>query len=156
MFSCVRLFATPWTVAYQAPLSMGFSRQKYWSGLPFPSPGDLPHPGIKPGSSTLQAHSLPTEPSGKSKTSTNRSIIFLLGRHGKHVGQESGRPSSGPGSDAKKLYDSGPQFFSGYMRKLGQLMFWVLTLPDHLPEMTTRKKKKRKKSPWLELYPKLG
>ena len=46
----VRLFATPWTVAYQAPLSMGFSRQEYWSGLPFPSPGDLPHPGIEPGS----------------------------------------------------------------------------------------------------------
>ena len=48
--SCVRLFATLWTVAYQAPLFMGFSRQEYWSGLPFPSPGDLPDPGIKPGS----------------------------------------------------------------------------------------------------------
>ena len=47
--SHVRLFATPWTVAYQAPLSMGFSRQEYWSGVPFPSPGDLPDPGIKPG-----------------------------------------------------------------------------------------------------------
>ena len=46
--SRVRLFATLRTVAYQAPLSMGFSRQEYWSGLPFPSPGDLPHPGIKP------------------------------------------------------------------------------------------------------------
>ena len=45
--SCVRLFATPWTVTHQAPLSMGFSRQEYWSGLPFPSPGDLFHPGIK-------------------------------------------------------------------------------------------------------------
>ena len=45
----VRLFATPWTVAHQASPSMGFSRQEYWSGLPFPSPGDLPHPGIKPG-----------------------------------------------------------------------------------------------------------
>ena len=43
--TCVRLFATPWTVAHQAPLSMGFSRQEYWNGLPFPSPGDLPHPG---------------------------------------------------------------------------------------------------------------
>ena len=51
--SRVRLFATPWTVAYQAPLSMGFSKQQYWSGLPFPSPGDLPNPGIEPGSSTL-------------------------------------------------------------------------------------------------------
>ena len=46
--SRVRLFATPWTVAYHAPLSIGFSRQEYWSGLPFPSPEDLPNPGIKP------------------------------------------------------------------------------------------------------------
>ena len=51
--SRVRLFATPCTLAYQAPLSMGFSRQECWSGLPFPSPGDLPDPGIKPGSPTL-------------------------------------------------------------------------------------------------------
>ena len=50
---CVRLFATPWTVAYHAPLSMRFSKQEYWSGLPFPSPEDLPDPGIKPGSPTL-------------------------------------------------------------------------------------------------------
>ena len=48
--SRVRLFATPWTVAYQAPPSVGFSRQEYWSGLPFPSPGDLPNPRIEPGS----------------------------------------------------------------------------------------------------------
>ena len=46
--SCILLFATPWTVAHQAPLSMEFSRQEYWSGLPFPTPGDLPDPGIKP------------------------------------------------------------------------------------------------------------
>ena len=52
--SRVRLFATPWTVAYQAPPSMGFSRQEYWSGLPFPSPGDLPDPGIKPRSPAFQ------------------------------------------------------------------------------------------------------
>ena len=52
-FSRVWLFATPWTVAYQAPLSMGFSRQEYWSGLPFPSPGDLPNPGTAPGSPAL-------------------------------------------------------------------------------------------------------
>ena len=63
--SCVRLFATPWTVAYQAPLSMGFSRQECWSGLPFPSPGDLPDPGIEPGSPALQAEALPSEPPGK-------------------------------------------------------------------------------------------
>ena len=51
--SHVRLFAIPWTVARQAPLSMGFSRQEYWSGLPFPSPGDFPNPGIKPVSPAL-------------------------------------------------------------------------------------------------------
>ena len=59
--SRVRLFATLWTVAHQAPLSMGFSRQEYWIGLSFPSPGDLPDPGIEPGSSALQADSLPSE-----------------------------------------------------------------------------------------------
>ena len=53
--SRVRLFATPWTVAYQASPSMGLSRQEYWSGLPFPSPGDLPVPGIEPGSPALWA-----------------------------------------------------------------------------------------------------
>ena len=61
----VRLFATPWTVAYQAPLSMRFSRQEYWSGLPFPSPGDLPDPGIEPRSPALQGDALTSEPPGK-------------------------------------------------------------------------------------------
>ena len=51
--SHVQLVATPWTIAYQVPLSMGFSRQEYWSGLPFPSPGDLPNPGIEPRSPAL-------------------------------------------------------------------------------------------------------
>ena len=59
--SRVRLFATLWTVAYQAPPSMGFSRQEYWSGLPFPSLGDLPDPGIEPGSPAMQADALPSE-----------------------------------------------------------------------------------------------
>ena len=54
LLSRVQLFATPWTVAHQASLFMGFSRQEYWNGLPFPSPGDLPNPGIKPGSPALQ------------------------------------------------------------------------------------------------------
>ena len=58
-------FATPWTVARQAPLSVEFSKQECWSGLPFPSPGDLPHPGIEPGSPALQADSLPSELLGK-------------------------------------------------------------------------------------------
>ena len=64
-FSRVRLFATLWTVAYKAALSMEFSRQEYWSGLPLPSPGDLPDPEIEPGSPALQADALPSEPPGK-------------------------------------------------------------------------------------------
>ena len=63
--SPVWLFATSWTVAYQASPSVGFSRQEYWSGLPFPSPGDPPDPGIEPRSPTLQADALPSEPPGK-------------------------------------------------------------------------------------------
>ena len=62
--SSVRLFATPWTIAYQAPPSMGFSSQEYWSGLPFPSPGYLPDPGIEPRSPTFQADALTSEPPG--------------------------------------------------------------------------------------------
>ena len=62
--SCVRLFATPWAVAHQAPPSMGFSSQEYWTGLPFPSPGDLPNPGIEPRSPALQADALTSEPPG--------------------------------------------------------------------------------------------
>ena len=60
--SHVRLFVIPWTVVYQVSLSMGFSRQEYWSGLPFPSPVDLPDPGIEPRSPALQAVTLPSEP----------------------------------------------------------------------------------------------
>ena len=60
--SRVRLFATQWTVAHQGPPSMGFSRQGYWSGLPFPFPGDLLDPGIEPRSPALQADTLPSEP----------------------------------------------------------------------------------------------
>ena len=65
VLSYVQLFVNPWTVAHQAPLSVEFSRQEYWSGLPFPSPGDPPDPGIKPGSPVLQADSLLFEPPGK-------------------------------------------------------------------------------------------
>ena len=65
LLSRVQLFATPWTVAYHTPLSMGFSRQEYWSGLPRPFAEDLPNPGIEPGSLALQADALPSEPPGK-------------------------------------------------------------------------------------------
>ena len=61
----IRLFATPWTVAHWAPPTMEFPRQEYWSGLSFPSPGDLPDPGIEPGSPAFQADALPSKPPGK-------------------------------------------------------------------------------------------
>ena len=81
--SCVRLFKTPWTVAYQPPPSMGFSRQEYWSGLPLPSPlpspGDLLNPGIEPRSPTLQADSLPAESPGKPQNTGVGSVSLLQG-----------------------------------------------------------------------------
>ena len=64
LLSRVQLFATPGTVTYEAPPSMGFSRQEYWSGLPFHSPGDLPDPGMEAGSPALQPGALPSESSG--------------------------------------------------------------------------------------------
>ena len=76
--SRVRLFETPWTVAYQAPPSMGFSRHEYWSGLPFPSPGDLPDPGIEPGSPTFQADALTSEPPGKPSKLYMLTILTII------------------------------------------------------------------------------
>ena len=81
LLSCVRLFATPWTVAHQASQSMEFSRQEYWSGLPFPSPGDLPNPGIEPRSPTLQVDALPSEPPGKPMERLTYSQICLTTRN---------------------------------------------------------------------------
>ena len=78
--SRVRLFAIPWTVVYQASLSMGFSRQEYWSGLPFPSPGDLLDPGIDPRSPALQADALPSEPPGNTTTSYPKLKEILFSR----------------------------------------------------------------------------
>ena len=75
--SCL-IFVTPQTVAHQAALSVGFSRQEYWSGLPFPSPGDLPDPGIKPRSPTLQADSLPSELPGKPNEMDAIPIISIV------------------------------------------------------------------------------
>ena len=74
--SRVQLFVTPWTVAYQVPPSMGFSRQEFWSGLPFSSPGDLPNPGIESMSPALQADSLLSEPPGKPIICLRGSFIF--------------------------------------------------------------------------------
>ena len=85
--SCVWLFATPWTTACQTPLSTEFSRQEYSSGLPFPSPGDIPNSGIKAGSPALQADSLPSEPPEKPEAEVhwhsklhNQNMCQLLGR----------------------------------------------------------------------------
>ena len=74
LLSLVRLFATLWTVAYQAPPSMKFSRQEFWSGLPFPSPGDLPDPEIEPRPPPLEADTLTSEPPGK----PNQVILYNL------------------------------------------------------------------------------
>ena len=79
--SCVWLFVTPWTVAHQAPLSIGFSRQEYWSGQPFPSLGHLPNPGIKPGSPTLQVDSFPSGPPGKPIKNT---LWFFMSDYAHH------------------------------------------------------------------------
>ena len=85
MYTCVLtrvlLFVTPWTVACQAPLSMAFSRQEYWSGLPFPPPGNLPNPGIEPMSLALQADSLPSEPPGKPPGKAVSNPTLKLGRN---------------------------------------------------------------------------
>ena len=80
VLSDVQLFATPWTVtngACKAPLSVEFSRQEEWSGLPCPPPGDLPNPGIEPRFPTMQADSLPSEPLGKSKNTGVGSLSLL-------------------------------------------------------------------------------
>ena len=74
--------ATPGTVAYQAPPSMGFSREEYWSGLPFPSPWDLANPGIKPGSPALWADALPSEPPGKLISESHSVVSYSLRPHG--------------------------------------------------------------------------
>ena len=65
LLNCVQLLGTPWTIAHQALLSMGFFRQEYWSGLPFPFPGGLPNPGIKPVSTAFVGGLFTTEPPGK-------------------------------------------------------------------------------------------
>ena len=76
--SVAQSFVTPWTAACQTPLSMGFPRQEYWSGLPFLSPGDLPDPGVKPGSLALQADSLLSEPPRKPQSVPNAILNTLL------------------------------------------------------------------------------
>ena len=78
LLSHVRLFVTPWTVAHQAPLSMGFPRQEYWSKLSFPPPGDLPYQGIEPTSPALASVFITSEPQGKSPTPFFSHIFKLM------------------------------------------------------------------------------
>ena len=106
--SCVWHFTTLWTVAHQFPPSMGFSRQKYWSGLPLPSPGDLPDLGIKPRSPTLQADVLTSEPPGL--TPQNRGVDIQSG-YPPHTGIESKSPTlwvvvSSPAEPQQKAINS--------------------------------------------------
>ena len=97
---------TPWSIAHQVPLSVGFSRQEYWSGLPFPSPGDLPDPGIKPGSPTLQVDSL------------------LLSHWGSHMQLYGPSPSVSP--------NAGSDFFQGHhTNKQFDFSFLGLVSPCH-------------------------
>ena len=79
MLSCVQLFVTSWTIAHQAPLSIVFARPEYWSGLPFPSPGDLPDPGIIPGSPTMQADSFSVRTTGEASTTNTHPLLPASG-----------------------------------------------------------------------------
>ena len=112
LLSRVWLFETLWTVAYKAPLSMEFSRQEYWSGLPFPSPGNIPDPGIKPRSPTLQADALLSEPPGKPKEGPER-ILQIFWEKYKLVLQ--------PGTTDKAWYYCSLAYASTY----NPLGFWV-------------------------------
>ena len=93
--SCPTL-CDPWTVAHQAPLSMGFSRKEYWSGLPFPSPGDLPNPGIESGSPTLQADALTSDPPGKPQNTYTQQILRFthLNEEFQRIARREKKPSS--------------------------------------------------------------
>ena len=89
MFSCfsrVQLFAIPWTIVPRTPLSMGFPRREYWSGLPFPSPGDFRNPRTEPGSPVLQANSLLFEPPGKTSAAKSPAICSVALGRGSHLG----------------------------------------------------------------------
>ena len=99
--SHVRLFATPWTIAHQSPLSVGFSRQECWSALPFPSPEDLPDPGIEPMSSALAGDSLPVSHQGSPELELPNSLPCLFpecSSDGKESTCSAGDPGSIPGS----------------------------------------------------------
>ena len=118
--SSVWLFTTPWTAAHQAPLSTGFPRQEYWSGLPFPSPGDLPHPGIEPRTPALRTDSLLSEPQGLEPIRTQEKDVIqsthlsisldLLGHQEAHWGATAKRCSINPHSNEHSSYSEHPVF----------------------------------------------
>ena len=93
----------PWTVAHQAPPSIGFSRQEYWSGLPFPSPRDHPDPGIEPRSPTLQADALTSEPPGKPQYWNQTDYIICSWRWRRSIQSAKTRPGADCGSDHELL-----------------------------------------------------
>ena len=119
--------ATPWTVAHQAPLSMEFSRQEYWSGLLFPSPGDLPDPGIKPRSAALQADSLLSEPPGR-QNQLNQFPTAISTPTGEFHSQENGLPPE----EILQHHSSAPSL--GVMKPWG----WVLSLPTYSLQASLR------------------
>ena len=127
--SHVRLFATPWTVAHQAPPSSGFSRQEYWSGLSFPSPGDLPDPGIDPRCSALQADALTSEPPGKLvRTNTVWLHLYEVHRRVKFIVR---RPPWRPSGIESAHQWSGPGF-NPWVRKMPWRRKWQ-PIPVFLP-----------------------
>ena len=138
-FSCVQLFVTLWTIAFKAPLSVGFSRQEYWSALPFPPPGDLPDPGIEPGSLTSpsSAGRLPkrlvcntvnmiqTEGSG-----FNRKVLFVVARSTRFIGHSMWKHSNWE-KTYKQRVGQRPGFHlivSLWMHYLTSLVFGVICL----------------------------
>ena len=125
LFSHVQFFATLWTISHQAPLSVGFSRQAYWSGVPFSSPGDLPYPGIEPASPVspaLKVGFLPSEPSGKPSSILSYSpriqwarckgfrVIFGSG----FPAGASGKEPAGDTRDASLIPESGRSLGGGH------------------------------------------
>ena len=139
LLDCVQLFTTPWTLAYQGTLSMDFSRQEHWSGLPFPSLGDLPNPGIESESPALQAGSLPSEPPGKPHLLLTFNNINNDYCYSQHVCVLSGEAwkilfqGLNVGKKAERLYIcfcfSKPPLLTEHERQLARRRAWFISPP---------------------------
>ena len=149
--SCVQLFATPWTVAYQAPPSMGFSRQGYLSGVPFPSPGDLPNWGIKPGSPALQADSLLSEPPGKPILKIIRSKTYEIWTSLVVQGWDSALPMQG----AQSLVGEWRFHMCGVTRKKSQTKKCKYLQKIHTPQYSLPCCLQQRKTLKRYAYPKI-